>query len=241
MSMCVCVPVYNDWENARLLIENFISCDFKDVKLLIIDNGSNESQAAAVASTLNALQDISFHRIEANQGFGGAIKEASKLAKEEWLVWMPGNMKVLPSDLLDFFDLVRLSSNNVFVKSKRTGRPIADRIKTGVASIVQTLASGKRMSDTGGTPCALNRNGLLWGEIESAPDDYRFDSFMLYSALQARVVVERPKVRYHKRLIGESHWQSGFVAELTLLISLLVSIIRWRFPDVNKNKEGKSG
>jgi hypothetical protein len=204
---------------------------------MIIDNGSNY-QNEALAKRIQELENVSVVRIETNRGFGGAIQEATKVTKADWLVWMPGNMKVLTSEMSDFLSLLSSCPSSNFVKAKRIRRPILDRVKTMLASVAQTIVAGKIMVDTGGTPCAVHRSNPLWWEILSAPTDYRFDSYMLFAARHLGLQVERPKVLYHERLVGTSHWQSGFSAELHLMQSLIVSIIRWR---IEKSPQRKAG
>jgi hypothetical protein len=227
VDVCICVPVYDDWDNTGPLVEDFVGCNYKGVTLMIIDNGSKQ-QNEALAKKIQEFENVSIVRIETNQGFGGAIQEAAKVTKADWLVWMPGNMKVLTSEMADFLGLLRSSSSSTFFKAKRIRRPILDRVKTMIASVAQTIVAGKIMVDTGGTPCAMHRSSALWREISSAPTDYRFDSYILFAARHLGLQVERPKVPYHERLVGTSHWQSGFSAELHLVQSLLRSIITWK-------------
>ena len=240
MDVCVCVPIYNDWENASLLIENFIANNFQGVALLIVDNGSNQESPEALKRYF-ALGNVSLLRLETNQGFGGAIQQASRSLTGDWFVWMPGNMKVIPTDLIDFFELVKSSSPSDFIKAQRIERPAVDQLKTFVASMVQTIASGKLMLDTGGTPSAVHRDNPLRESMISAPGDYRFESFMLFTAKQEGIKVVRPKVRYRRRIAGKSHWQTGTTAEIKLMISLVSSIINWKRAAARKSEESGNG
>jgi glycosyltransferase involved in cell wall biosynthesis len=173
VAISICVPVYNDWENASLLIENFVSCNYKEISLMVIDNGSHH-----------------------------------------------------PSE----------SVNDRIIKAHRINRPLIDRLKTMIASVVQTIVAGTPMVDTGGTPSAIHRTSTLWDELARAPKDYMFDSYMLFAAKRLQIKVERPPVLYHQRLIGSSHWQSGFAAEASLMKSLVYSIIQWRLEGFRKGR-----
>lgn len=235
MSVSICVPIYNDWENASLIIENFVSCSYSEVTLMVIDNGSNQPNEPVI-DRICQLENVSITRLNNNLGLGGAIQEASKICKSDWLVWMPGNMKVLPSEMMDFLSLVSPGNSETFVKAHRVNRPFIDRLKTMIASVAQTIVAGTPMLDTGGTPSAIHRTSKLWDEIARAPKDYMFDSYMLFAAKKLKLKVERPEVPYHQRLIGSSHWQSGFAAEVSLMKSLVYSIIQWRLEGRRKGK-----
>jgi hypothetical protein len=219
--------VYNDWENASLLVKNFVGRETDNVRLVIIDNGSNHSDEILLGQ-INQISGISVMRLDTNHGFGGAIFEASKACNTDWLVWIPGNMKVLPSEMLNFLAVLESCHPQTFVKAQRINRPLIDQSKTLIASVVQTIFAGQFMPDTGGTPSAIHRTSPLWKAMESAPKDYKFDSYMLFTANRLKLKVQRPKVPYHQRLIGKSHWQTGFAAEVSLMASLVRSIINWR-------------
>lgn len=235
MGVSICVPVYNDWENASLLIENFVSCNYTEIILMVIDNGSDRPNET-VMDRISRLENVSITRLNDNLGLGGAIREGSKICKSDWLVWMPGNMKVLPSEMTEFLTRVSLSNSATFVKANRINRPLIDRLKTIIASVVQTVFAGTTMLDTGGTPSAIHRDSALWDEIARAPKDYMFDSYILFAAKRLQLKVERPQVPYHQRLIGSSHWQSGFAAEVSLMSSLVYSIIKWRLEGLRRGK-----
>jgi glycosyltransferase involved in cell wall biosynthesis len=118
----IIVPVYNDWENANLLIENFVSCNYKETSLMVIDNGSDQPRESVI-DRISQLDNVSITRLISNLGLGGAIQEASKICQSEWMVWMPGNMKVLPSEMIEFLAIVSSSHSETFVKARRIKRP----------------------------------------------------------------------------------------------------------------------
>jgi len=227
MSVCIVVPVFNDWGNADLLVENFIHCKFPDTMMLIIDNGSSTSNQE-MHEKCTRFENLNVVRIDKNVGLGGGVQESIKHIESDWLVWMPGNMKVIPSEMSNFLDVVKNSNPTTFVKAQRVARPIIDTLKTKSASFLQSLVAGTPMSDTGGTPSAVHISSQLVSVLEHAPKDYLFDSYVLFHAKKMGLRVERPPVPYHKRLIGESHWQSGLLAELKLMIRLVFSILQWR-------------
>ena len=227
--------MYNDWENGSLIIENFVSCNYTEINLMVIDNGSDQPNET-VMDRISRLDNVSVTRFNDNLGLGGAIQEASRICKSDWLVWMPGNMKVLPSEMMDFLTRVSLSNSDTFLKAHRINRPFIDRLKTMIASVVQTMVAGTSMLDTGGTPSAIHRTSKLWEHIPRAPKDYTFDSYMLFAAKRLKLKVERPQVPYHQRLIGSSHWQSGFAAEVSMMRSLVYSIFQWRLEGLREGK-----
>lgn len=233
MSVCIVVPVFNDWDNADLIVENFLYCSFEDTTMLIVDNGSSSSDHR-IWEKWSQSGRISILRLANNVGFGGGVQESLNYLKADWLVWMPGNMKVIPSEMKEFLICVKNSPVTTFVKAHRVGRPMVDVLKTSAASLVQSVVACTKLSDTGGTPSAIHVKSPLMKLVKHAPKDYMFDSYMLFRAKQLGLEVKRPPVPYHKRLIGLSHWQTGLSAEIKLMARLTSSILNWKRHPVSR-------
>jgi hypothetical protein len=227
MSICVVVPVFDDWDNADLIIENFLYSNFENTTMLVVDNGSS-SPNPQIWEKCSQSEKLSILRLQINVGFGGAVQEAIGHLQADWLVWMPGNMKVIPSEMKDFLGVVESSNQTTFIKAHRVRRPMIDVLKTSAASIVQSFVACTLLPDTGGTPSAIHSKSPLMELVKHAPRDYMFDSYILLRAKQLGLRVERPPVPYHKRLIGQSHWQTGLSAEIKLMARLTISIIKWK-------------
>lgn len=237
MGICICVPIYNDWNNATELAKEYLGSDLPSSHLHFVDNGSSQESSFDLTNLISSESNLKLTRLSENLGMGGGIAAGSRLCSEEWFMWMPGNMKVRPSDLVDFVASLLASDADVFVKARRSDRHTIARLKTAAASALQTLVAGVRMTDTGGTPSALRRAGKLWDSIEAAPKDYTFDSFMLLRAKLTGTPVFRPDVRYHLRLFGTSHWQRGLWTEVSLMLELIMQIRRWKLAWRQESKD----
>jgi polyisoprenyl-phosphate glycosyltransferase len=221
------VPIFNNRANGEAFCRDFLNANLGNSRLTLVDNGSDETES------LRHLADIDPERIrvvtlKVNEGFGGGIQAGLKLADAEWLVWLPGNMKVPPSGLGNFLDHVRSQDINTLVKAYRSGRSFGPRAKTFLASLAQSVVSGTLLFDTGGTPTALHKDNPLLTVLLNGPKDYSFESFVLFIARLKGVKVMRLNVAYGVRLFGSSHWQSGLGSELRLMTSILMKIPGWR-------------
>jgi hypothetical protein len=227
VELSLVVPIFNNRSNGEAFCVDFLNANLGNTHLTLVDNGSDE------AESLRHLADMAPERIKVvtlkvNEGFGGGIQAGLRLADSEWLVWLPGNMKVRPSGLLNYIDYVRSQDTNTLIKANRSGRSFAPRAKTFLASVAQSVLSGTRLFDTGGTPTALHKDNPLLKILLNGPKDYSFESFALLMARLEGVKVVRLNVVYGDRLHGSSHWQSGLVSELKLMTSILMKIPRWR-------------
>ena len=98
MSITLIVPIYNDLRCVEALCQDFLEIRQGEIDLLIVDNGSDDASALTQLTSINPNR-IRVLRLEANLGFGGGIQEGLRAAQTDWVVWMPGNMKVRPSRL----------------------------------------------------------------------------------------------------------------------------------------------
>jgi hypothetical protein len=83
------------------------------------------------------------------------------------------------------------------------------------------------MFDTGGTPTAVNRQNRIFNLVLSGPNDYTFESYVLFLANKLGAPVRRVAVPYGERLWGKSHWQSGIRSEVTLMLRILKGLPNW--------------
>jgi hypothetical protein len=82
------------------------------------------------------------------------------------------------------------------------------------------------MFDAGGTPTICSKEFLL--SLPNPPNDYAFESYVLFKARKARMKISRPSVEYTVRKFGSSHWQKGLLSEIELFISIIKKSKKWR-------------
>lgn len=165
-------------------------------------------------------------RSDINLGFGGGVVFASKFIKEDFICWMPGNMKIKPIEALKLIEIEKNKEKNLLVKAKRINRPLFDTLKTKIFSLIFSLYFKEWLFDIGGTPNILEKNILT--TLNYSPNDFSFDAFIYYFAIKNNFRIKRPKVSYKKRLFGRSHWQKGLASELNLTYKILSQKNLWK-------------
>ena len=219
----IVIPVYNDGITLKLLLNEIEKLDFKNGLFLIVNNGSTDNKIESI--DFEKYANIKYLRVEKNLGFGGGIKQGLKNTETKWVGWMPGNLKVHPSELLKIIPLL-VESKYDFIKSKRIGRDFVANLKTFFAGLVQSFILRKNMLDTGGTPTFIKHQYLKY--LDFSPDDYLFESYVLYIAYKLKLSITRPKINYGVRIHGKSHWQRGIYSEVSLMLSISKNSKKWR-------------
>ena len=211
----VVIPIYNDAVALEKLLNEIELTNLKNGSFIIVDNGSSDQ--IMLGGKFRDNSKFKFVRTENNLGFGGGIKYGLKFANTEWVGWMPGNLKVHPKELNKIDAIIQLNQYE-FIKGARVGRDFKSRIKTSIAGVIQSLVLRKNMLDTGGTPTFITRNYIK--HLELSPNDYVFESFVLFTAHKYKLRKVRPKIIYGNRIYGSSHWQRGLKSEIKLMINI---------------------
>ena len=218
----IVIPVYNDFESLTELIKRIEWCRCEAISFLVVDNGSIDTR---IWETLQRNgQNWSAVRTTTNLGFGGGILFGIQQSRNEWIGWMPGNLKIDPRDLENFISKIDFT-RNILIKANRIHRTPSAKLKTLAAGMAQSLMLRESMFETGGTPTICRKEFVT--SLDNPPLDYVFESYILYQARKHALEIVRPQIKYGPRLFGKSHWQSGLRSEVKLMLKIIRSASRW--------------
>jgi polyisoprenyl-phosphate glycosyltransferase len=211
----VIIPLYNEAATLPRLASALNElADIEGIDLLLVDNASGDDTADVAEQLIPKARVLRV--VGPNGGFGAGIKSGLADCHAPVLAWLPGNGKVHPRDVLAVIELCERQQR--MVKALRDGRPVIDQMKTAAIGWAQSLLSGVRLRDTGGTPTAVPRR--LVPELIQGPDDYAFETWALWVGVRDGGV-GRIRVPYGARIHGMSHWQRGFRSEMRLTKRLM--------------------
>ena len=222
MKITLVVPIFNETESLPIFLDMVDEVKSMDIFFLLVDNGSTKVGVGEILS--RESEYWSSIRTETNLGFGGGIQFGIHESSTEFVGWMPGNLKVDPREVVHVLGQQNLEKKQ-FLKATRTGRTINARIKTAFAGLVQSILLKSNMFDSGGTPTVCHRDFILG--LNNPPNDYVFESYVLYNARRVGLKVTRPHISYGQRVFGQSHWQRGFRSEVALMKKIWVSSRAW--------------
>ena len=219
----IVIPIFNEAKSLQVLLERINELQNRQFSFLIVDNGSTESNVHEVL-TGSTQSGWTYVKAKANQGFGGGIVYGINYCTTEFIGWMPGNLKVDPREVIETFSKIDLEQFDL-IKAKRVERKSLPRIKTWIVGLTQSIILRCNMFDSGGTPTICRRSFILG--LEELPNNYIFESYVLYQARLLNHRVIRPRVAYGSRKFGTSHWQRGFASELRLTFEILRASLTW--------------
>ena len=222
-SLSIVIPFYNEPGNSKEFFQILQKVRIENTSWILVDNGSTDK---ITLRNLPILENVTIVRLESNLGFGGGIKEGLKIAKSDWVAWMPGNLKVhplAPRIMLDRFLLSKDFQSDAFIKARREGRSILARVKTSLSSLPISLVAHKKLTDIGGTPTIIQRKYIE--KVLKAPNDYVFELATYLILLDLNCKETRIPNLYLSRIFGKTHWQNGLQSELQLLLKHIKYVI----------------
>lgn len=212
MKFSLIIPCYNEAKNLPLLLESCKKIGAKSgVEVILVDNGSTDSTSDIFLKLLPEYPGCRSIRVNNNKGYGFGIVSGLIAAKGDILGWTHADMQTDPQDTLIGLELFKEHNLNIFVKGKRYGRPLADRVFTLGMSIFESLLLKKKLWDINAQPTMFSRSFFeTWNTI---PDDFSLDLYAYYYAQKKNLEVFRFPVRFGKRAHGISHWNINWLAK----------------------------
>ena len=227
----IVVPFYNDEDSFDSFIEILKKIETHDNTFILLDNGSSTVKIEEIAQKKKG-NNWKFVRTEQNLGFGGGIKYAANFVEKDYVAWMPGNLKLNPSEVYKVLAEQNLNEKYLYIKCRRTNRPKIDHLKTRIFGIIASIYFGKKIFDAGGTPNLIHKD--FFSIEKDFPKDFSFDVFVYYYCLLNNFRIVRPTINYKTRVHGKSHWQKGFLSEVKLTFDILKYKKKWL--DISKIK-----
>lgn len=222
----VIIPIFNSEKYIRRSIESVLSQSFKDIELILIDDGSTDSSGEICKEYLEKDLRVKYFRQE-NSGPDIARKTGVQKAQGEWLCFLDSDDYFSEIMIEDMFQ--KGSDENcdlVCCNLMRFNEKKAWKLETNVDSIVilegQTEISEaffKKRNIPGGYPAKIIKRELL--------EDYPFIqnavigedvSGILYIIERAKKIVLLPEHYYFY------YWHTGSISHGTYTFRHLVSL-----------------
>jgi dolichol-phosphate mannosyltransferase len=198
------LPAYNEEAGIRRAVaeaDDVLTALTADYEILVVDDGSRDGTAAAVASLLPERPRVRLLRHDRNRGYGAALRTGFEAARFERVAFTDADCQF---HLEDLGRLLPLSEDCPVVAGYRVGRQDSWRrrfLSRGYNLMTRALL-GTRVRDC---DCALKvfRHDVLAGLLPEA-EGFFVNAEMLARARQQGVAVAEVGVRHRPRESGRS-------------------------------------
>lgn len=217
MKFSLVIPCYNEAKNLPLLIDRCRQYNGGCGEFVLVDNGSSDGSWEVLERGLAGSSFIRSVRVNKNQGYGFGILSGLRSAEGEVLGWSHADMQTDPLDAAAAFEFFQNAEapEKVFVKGRRYGRPMADRLFTAGMTVFETALMGVPLRDVNAQPTMFHRS--FFQTFDDAPYDFSLDLYAYMLAKRMRLTVRRFPVRFGERAHGVSHWNVDFKAKMKFI------------------------
>ena len=211
------IPCYNEENNLPLLIKackNLLEDPHNE--LIIVNNGSTDNSSLVLKHISEKHSKIVVVNIKKNIGYGHGILSGLRAANGNILGWTHADLQTNPNDCINalgFFNVKH--SDNIFVKGKRYGRPLADSFFTFAMSVFESILLKKKLWDINAQPTIFTRK--FYDKFSNPPNDFSLDLYVYFLALKYKMRVHRFNVFFGKRAYGVSHWNIDYKSKIKFI------------------------
>jgi len=221
------IPCYNEEKNLEPLLIRCLDLAARgDIEIILVNNGSTDNSEQILQQLLPNFPNCRMVSIEQNQGYGFGILSGLREAKGDILAWMHGDLQTDPNDLIQGIRLFEKHGDNIFVKGRRYGRPIADVIFTFGMSLFETIFLRKTFWDINAQPTMFSKD--FFNSWANPPNDFSLDLYAYYMGKVKDLKVIRFPVNFGDRLHGTSHWNVNWAAKYKFIIRTIEFSLKLR-------------
>lgn len=208
MKYSLVIPCYNEARALPALAERCrgVLTALPGSEIVLVDNGSTDGSPEILPSLAADTPGLRSLRVAVNQGYGHGILAGLGATTGDVLGWTHADLQTDPMDTVKGFALFARAERpeRLYVKGRRYGRPLADRVFTAGMSTFETLLLGTRLTDINAQPNLFHR--AFFETWRGAPTDFSLDLFAYYTARRDGLRIKRIPVAFGERAFGVSHW-----------------------------------
>ncbi len=215
MKLSIVVPCYNEAENIPKLLAAYAEVITRnDLEIILVNNGSTDETPEVLMQLLPLYE--SFLKVVAvpiNQGYGFGILSGLRSASGEFIGWTHGDLQTPPRDVIQALTIIEENNSRptLYVKGKRSGRPLFDEFFTVGMSIFESLYLGTKLFDINAQPNIFHKS--FFASWDNPPHDFSLDLYVFYLARKQGLEIIRFTVPFLKRQHGSSKWNTGILAK----------------------------
>lgn len=226
-TVSVVLPVYNEEENIKSAIEDFLGQPFVD-EVVAVDNNSSDRSAAEIKSTR------AVYVLETRQGYGAALQRGMREATSEMIVTVEPDGTFMAQDIeklliyaMDFDVVFGTRTSRALIWS---GANMGFGIRIGnwaVAKLLEYLFNGPSLTDVGCTYKLLHRSAYERVKDRLTVDGSHFSVELMIRSLQAGLRTVEISVNYRQR-IGTSKITGKITKAIKLGLRMILFILGQR-------------
>lgn len=213
MNISVIVPVHNEEDNIRPLVERLRAALARPYEIVFVDDGSTDKTAERLKEW--ARPEIKIVRFPRRRGQSAAVLAGLQNASFDTVVFMDGDMQVDPADIPPLLNLLRDGTDYVVGWRKSRQDSFLKKISSRFANSVRRFVLADPFMDINGGLCVLRKKC-----VDSRDYFEGIHRFWPFIAAQKGFSVRQVEISHYPRHSGRSKyglWNRIFKATSDLI------------------------
>ncbi|MDB2434684.1 glycosyltransferase family 2 protein [Luminiphilus sp.] len=208
IKLSLVIPCFNEAESLPRLLEMCAPLlNRADCQLVLVDNGSTDATGDLLLDSSQRYSQLKVVTLDQNMGYGGGILSGLRQAEGAILGWTHADLQTDPRAALEALPFFDDNPNDIFVKGRRFGRSMGDRLFTHGMSLICSFIFGRIMIDINAQPTLFSR--IFFESWSLPPEDFSLDLYTYYHAKKRGLRVIRFPTYFGPRVFGSSKWNFG--------------------------------
>lgn len=216
-ALSLVIPCYDEAKNLPdLIVRCRALLSQADIEIILVDNGSRDD-TQRILSQATQQERLRSVRVPVNQGYGFGILAGLRAATGDVLAWTHADLQTDPADTLRGLEIFKQNpGKKLFVKGRRTGRPLGDVLFSVGMAAFESALFGMNFWDVNAQPTMFPRS--LLQSWKNPPHDFALDLFAYWSAMRQGYAVHRFPVHFGARGHGTvSRWNINWNSKLKMI------------------------
>lgn len=224
MKLSIVIPVYNEEQTVREVIERVAAVDLGTLEreIIVVDDGSTDRTARVVDEAAAMFPGVRAMHSPINLGKGAAVRIGFKFTTGELLIVQDADLELDPSEFLRLLAPIIDGTRDVVYGSRfatgARGVSLRARIANRVLTLMTNVLFGGRLTDMETAYKAMRREAL--DSIRLRCVSFDFEPEITAKLLMAGYRIGEVPIAYRPRRADEGkkiRWTDGVDAVYTLL------------------------
>lgn len=229
MKLSIVIPVYNEEQTVREVIERVAAVDLGALEreIIVVDDGSTDLTAKIVTDAAAAFPGVKAMHSPINLGKGAAVRMGFKFSTGELLIVQDADLELDPGEFVRLLAPILDGRSDVVYGSRfatgAKGVSLRARIANRALTLMTNVLFGGRLTDMETAYKAMRREAL--DAIRLRCVSFDFEPEITAKLLMAGYRISEVPIAYRPRRADEGkkiRWTDGLDAVYTLLKCRLV-------------------
>jgi glycosyltransferase involved in cell wall biosynthesis len=212
----IIIPCFNELDGLLNLIDEcleVIELSNSSLGFILVNNGSKDGSEQIFNEVIGKYPSIEIVNLSVNQGYGGGILAGLESSNAQIIGWTHADLQ---TPLIDCFEAAKIiDAGTSFVKGRRKGRSMSDRIFSQGMGVFESVLFGSRLEEVNAQPTLFTKN--FFETWQNPPTDFSLDLYALVMAVKNRLGIRRINVDFLPRQFGQSNWNFGIKSRIRFI------------------------